>query len=105
MLCNGSKNCGIRLAAFPQIERPISTRMQSVPLRAPLIPTPSAWIIVAKPVYDDIPERLILGDQHLFRQSNPHRIKNQPATREVGDAQVLRSLDRPGVVSQSLVER
>ena len=104
MFCDCDEDFCFRFPAILQVERPVSTRMQRVPLRAPLIPTPSAWIIVAEPVYDDIPERLILGDQYLFRQSNPHWIKNQPTTREVGDAQVLRSLDRPCVVSQPLVE-
>ncbi|MDE2746804.1 MAG: hypothetical protein OXI41_12585 [Chloroflexota bacterium] len=81
------------LSTVSQVERPLAARVERVPLRPPLIPASPPWIIVAKSVNDNVPDRLILGDEHLFRQSDPNRIENQPATRELAEEQVLRRFD------------
>ena len=98
MLRNGSNDLRFRLATILQVDRPGSTRVQCVPLRPPLIPTPPAWIVVAKSVNDHIPERLVLGDEHLFCQLDPHRIENQPPTAEIRRLQILNSFDRTSMM-------
>jgi len=60
--------------------------------------------MVAKAINDRIPDRTVHRNQNLLRETNPHRIKNQPAATEVAQAQIVDGLDRRRVFTQSSVQ-
>lgn len=105
MLHDRGQNLRLRLTTILQVARPVATGMQCVPLRPPLIPTPASRIVVAKSVDGDVPNGLILSDQHLFGQPDPYRIEYEPATREVGKLEILCRFNGAGMNRKPLLER
>lgn len=90
--------------AISQAFSPLTSFVQCVPRGPPLVSLTASWVMVAKTVNDRIPDRTVHRNQNLFRETNPHRIKNQPAATEIAQAQIVDGLDRGRVFTQSSVQ-
>lgn len=81
--------------------------VQDIPLRPGLVVSSPPGVMIAKAVYDRVPERPMFPDQRCFNGHNEvrfHLLQDYESAAEITDFQVLGLLDVPRVLSQSAVQ-
>jgi len=78
--------------------------MNGVPLRAFLLSSALPRIIVPEPIHDDVPDRSILGDQHLFGQADPDGVEDKPSASEIRHTKISSATDGLGMLGDPLIE-
>lgn len=85
---DGSDNAGRGVGIIPKPGCPIASGMQRVLFGPSLVPAAGARIMIPESVDDQVPYWLILRNQHLLGEADPHGVEHQPATAKVGQVQV-----------------
>ena len=83
MYCDGCHDGISAVRVILRVRGPLPSRMQGIPARPFLTAPRLSLIVVPEAVNDDVPDRAVFGDQHLFGEADPYGIENEPPTPEV----------------------